>query len=190
MEKLRYDQRPTEMHLAKVVVNVKEHMANLGDVCTCGWAKVYAKSPDRPEYDKRRDRIAARCMKYGNADRIRAWEGKLSKHGKKNAVKSPAGALYSELRLRDDIVERDRVALLKPLRQKQKFIDDAEAELRTVPQLTASEPRSHKKKRHRSLDAVSEPDVSDVSTDSSMRSVESTEKNSSEGMDSESDESD
>ena len=66
-----------------VVVNVKEHMANLGDVCTCGWAKVYAKSPDRPEYDKRRDRIAARCMKYGNADRIRAWEGKLSKHGKK-----------------------------------------------------------------------------------------------------------
>ena len=81
---------------------------------------VDAKSPDRPEYDKRRDRIAARCMKYGNADRIRAWEGKLSKHGEKNAVKSPAGALYSELRLRDDIVERDRVALLKPLRQKTK----------------------------------------------------------------------
>ena len=112
---------------------------------------------------------------------LQTWE--------KNAVKSPAGALYSELRLRDEIVERDRVALLKPLRQKQKLIDDAEAELRTLPQL-ASEPRSHKKKRHRSLDAVSEPDVSDVSTDSSMRSVESTEKNSSEGMDSESDESD
>ena len=47
----------------------------------------------------------------------------------KNAVKSPVGALYSELRLRDDFVERERVALLKPLRQKQKLIDDAEAEL-------------------------------------------------------------
>ena len=37
----------------------------------------------RQAYDERRDRIAARCVKDGNAAKIRAWVGKSSKHAKK-----------------------------------------------------------------------------------------------------------
>ena len=89
MEKLKYDQRSTEMHPAKMV-NVDERIAYLnpkGTNCECGWKKVYAKDKDRPKYDQRRDRIADRCVRGGNAAKIRAWVGKSSKHGKRNAKK-------------------------------------------------------------------------------------------------------
>ena len=146
MEKLAYDQRPTEMHHAKVV-NVEERIAFLnpkGGDCMCGWRKMYAHDKDRPKYDKRRDLIANRCVRNGNAAKIRAWAGKPSKHCKKNAKKSKAQALYQVISQRADLNEHERTKMLKPLQAEQKIVDDAVAEVRTAPQtITTEGTRSH-----------------------------------------------
>lgn len=146
MEKLAYDQRPTEMHPAKVV-NVEERIAFLnpkGGDCMCAWRKVYAHDKDRPKYEKRRDRIADRCVRNGNAAKIRAWAGKPSKHGKKNAPKSKTAAFYQVLSQRPDLTEHQRTKMLKPHQDEQKIVDDALAEIRTAPQpIATGGTRSH-----------------------------------------------
>ena len=105
---------------------------------------MYAHDKDRPKYDKRRDLIANRCVRNGNAAKIRAWAGKPSKHCKKNAKKSKAQALYQVISQRADLNEHERTKMLKPLQAEQKIVDDAVAEVRTAPQpITTEGTRSH-----------------------------------------------
>ena len=165
-------------------------------ICTTG-AKVYAKSELRQAYDERRDRIAARCVKDGNAAKIRAWVGKSSKHAKKNATLSEAQVEYRKLSNDPSLTEPQRVKMLKPMQLRQKIVDDAEAERRTayVPSPYREQFRRHRKRNRAPLEALPEAPLEaapeapdDVSTDSSMDSDSDSTEKGSEGMGSSTDE--